>query len=345
MTRNRTEEFAGIIDSDSTTPFLRSAWQHFNGHENDAKDFAQHTIDFVEKWDWDWIKINPRATYFAEVWGAQFSPNDYGDVPVQKQLKAAIEKPADVASITAKTVAESDILQEHVEGARLIKAHFPDRVTIQTMFSPLSTLLQLAGLPLYPNMVVYGSETTFTRKELILEQPEEAKKALQAITDTFIDYLDALVADPKDGGAGLDGLFYAVTGTASDGYFSEEEFKEFSTPYDLQILEKLKEYGKISVLHTCQKNSHPQWFTSYPISALQWDQFLPDNPEITEDMGITPVGGVNYSLLGDNQHLDEVGEQLSETFKSRAGKPFLLAPSCTIPTPASDSALTLLQKA
>ncbi len=32
-------------------------------------DLAQATIAFAKKYDWDWIKINPRATYLAETFG------------------------------------------------------------------------------------------------------------------------------------------------------------------------------------------------------------------------------------------------------------------------------------
>ncbi|MGE4656445.1 hypothetical protein ACEWFX_06905 [Bifidobacterium longum subsp. suis] len=37
--------------------------------------------------------------------------------------------------------------------------------------------------------------------------------------------------------------------------------------------------------------------------------------------------------------------ELAETIKLREGKPFLLAPSCTVPTPSSDEVLQALSDA
>ena len=335
--------FQDLVNGKATVPFLTAAWQHFNEHENDPEEFAQYTIDFVDKWDWDWVKINPRATYYSEVWGSTYDPHDYGPDPIQKQLSAAIEKPSDIAKIERIPLSDSKVLQDALKSARLIRDHFPDRVVVMTLFSPLSALLQCAGLSLYLGDAIYGSDPNFGAKELILDQPDAAKRALQAITDTFVEYVHQLVAPVSEEGSGLDGIFFAVTGTASNGYFTKEEFDEFSRPYDLQVLAAAQ--GKIKVFHTCRMDSHPEWFTDYPVSAIQWDQFMRDNPDITEDLGITPVGGVNFKLFAPGADEAQVRKELDETVSACEGKPFFLAPSCTVPTPASDEALALLRNA
>ncbi|KAE8128009.1 MULTISPECIES: uroporphyrinogen decarboxylase family protein [Bifidobacterium] len=344
MTNRRTEFMDLVNGKETTVPFLTAAWQHFNCHENDPEDFAQHSIDFVEKWDWDWVKINPRATYYSEVWGSTYDPNEYGPSdPIQKQLSAAITEPAEVSKIDRIALADSPVFMEHVKGAMLIRKHFEDRVVVMTMFSPLSILLQCAGMSLYKGDAIYGSTTDFGIKELIFDQPQAAKQALQSITDSCIEYVQALVAPYEEGGAGLDGIFFAVTGTASNGYFSKEQFDEFSRPYDMQVLAAVKD--KVSVFHTCRMESHPEWFSDYPIDAIHWDQFMSGNPPIDEDLGIVPIGGVNFTQFAPSSDLDEVRTQLDRTMEEREGKPFLLAPSCTIPTPASDEALELLRTA
>ena len=53
---------------------LTSAWQHLVGHEYGAEEFAKAYIDFVERWDWDWVKINPRAVCYAEALGSRVRP-------------------------------------------------------------------------------------------------------------------------------------------------------------------------------------------------------------------------------------------------------------------------------
>ncbi|OZG61798.1 uroporphyrinogen decarboxylase [Bifidobacterium lemurum] len=341
---NRKSEFMDLVAGKTTVPFLTAAWQHFNGHENDPEDFAQRTIDFVEKWDWDWVKINPRATYHSEIWGSTYDPDEYGPHdPIQKQLSAIIEKPTDVRKIGRIAIEDSPVLQEHLKGATIIGEHFQDRIVVMTLFSPLSVLMQCAGMSLYKGDPIYGSTTDFGIKELILDQPEAAKQALQNITDTYVDYVKALVTPREQGGAGLDGIFFAVTGTASNNYFTKAEFDEFSRPFDMQVLAAAED--KVKVFHTCRMDSHPEWFSDYPISAIHWDQFMRDNPAITEDLGVTPIGGVNFTLFASDGDVSLVKKQLNETLKECDGKPFFLAPSCTIPTPASDESLALLRSA
>lgn len=62
---NRRAVFHDIATHKSETPYLVGAWQHLVGHEYGAKEFANAYIDFVKRWDWEWVKINPRAVLQA----------------------------------------------------------------------------------------------------------------------------------------------------------------------------------------------------------------------------------------------------------------------------------------
>ena len=339
---DRRAEFSALLRGDSTRPFLTSAWQHFVGEEYDPVRFATATVDFNRTWDWDWVKINPRAVYYSEAWGSVYDEDDYSGV-VPRQVSAAIEEFADLAKIRRLDPRTSPALAEHIASARLIREQLPDRALIQTVFSPLSVLLQLAGLPLYPGAVVPGSSTSFTQEDLLRSDPDFAHAALAAIAQTFADYVAILVAPVEDGGAGLDGIFYAVTGTASNGHFDKQTFDEYSRPYDQQVLEAVGE-GAV-VLHTCRADSHPEWFAGYPIDALHWDQFQPGNPALDTDFGLTVVGGVNNELFAVGGDRTEVAAQLDATLAAPLDRSFLLAPSCTIPTPADPDSLRRLRDA
>jgi len=114
-------------------------------------------------------------------------------------------------------------------------------------------------------------------------------------SQTFADYVALLVAPVDAGGAGLDGIFYAVTGTASGDFFDRQTFEEYSGAYDRKVLEAVGD--GLVVFHTCRADSHPEWFTEYRIDALHWDQFQPGNPALDTDFGVTVVGGVNNELF------------------------------------------------
>ena len=208
-----------------------TAWRHFVDAENDAASLAEATASFTRAWDWDWVKLNPRATYYAEAWGSTFDADDYRDV-LPRQLRAAVERPSDLAAIGVLSPAASAALSEQLTAARLVRAALPDVPVTETLFSPLSVLLQLAGLPLYAGGVIYGSTPSVTLAELLTADRSAVHHALHAIALTLADFATTLVS-PE---VGLDGIFYAVTGTASPGLIDEATFRELSRPYDEIVL-------------------------------------------------------------------------------------------------------------
>lgn len=344
MTLDRKQAFHDILNGEGKTPYLVSAWQHLIGHEYGAEEQADAHIDFVRKWDWDWVKVNPRSAYYSETWGAQFDHDDYGSGRSPRLIKTPITKLDDLEKVTYVDPQSSEPLQEEVKAVARIHQALSDRVVLQTVFSPLTVLLGLAALPRVNHHPIYGNAPVLTRDELLYANPEAAKKALDAIAHTLADYVKLLVTPVEQGGAGADGIFYAVTGTASRGYFDQDKFKEFSEPYDRIVLAAAG--GHVKLLHTCKERSNPDWFSDYPIDALQWDPFLEGNPEITDRFGAVPVSGPDSTLIAQGADLDELRRQVRETIADREnGKPFLLAPSCTIPPRPGDENLRILREA
>lgn len=340
---DRRSEFRSLLTGSSKSRFLTSAWQHFVGDEYDPDRFAATVIDFNRSWDWDWVKINPRAVYYSEVWGSVYDPHDYAGV-IPTLVSPAIRSTEDLKRIRPVDPRTNPALSEHLASARLIREGLPDQPLLQTVFSPLSVLFQLAALPLYPNDTVPGAGSTrLTHQNLLTDDRENAHRALSAIAQTFADYVRLLLAPIDEGGAGLDGIFYAVTGTANASLVSPPDFAEFSRRYDLEVLEAAD--GAPVILHTCGPDSHPEWFTGYPVDALHWDQFKAGNPTLDADLGITVVGGPHHELFAPDADHDRAGAQLDEILQAAPDRPFLLAPSCTVPTPADDSLLRLLRDA
>ncbi|WP_418969068.1 uroporphyrinogen decarboxylase family protein [Alloscardovia omnicolens] len=324
------------------TPYLVSAWQHLIGHEYGAEDFGTAYVDFVKQWDWDWVKINPRAVYYSEAWGSVYDPSDYAGYVIPRKVSDAVKHPADLDKIVKLDVTADNTFRESYEAARYIRENLQDRAVIQSVFSPLSILLQLGDLPLYPGDEYATPQTT---REEVFSDAQRVKKALLNIAQTLADYATALVTPVEKSGAGLDGIFYAVTGTVSHNFFTREEYEEFSKPYDDLIIKAVREANPDAVVlvHTCREDSHPDWFADVA-DIIHWDQFLPNNPQVNEEVGAVPVGGANFTKFATDERLDVEGvrTQLQETVAERQGKPFLLAPSCTVPTPASDEALKIL---
>ncbi|NEG69596.1 uroporphyrinogen decarboxylase family protein [Bifidobacterium choloepi] len=371
MTIDRKQAFHDILDGHAEVPFLTSAWAHFVGSEYGPAELAGAHIDFVERWDWDWVKINPRSAYYPEAWGAVFDQFDYGGGKSPRLERPVILRPEDTAGIRHIDVESSQVFREQVAAAAQIADRFDDRVVIQTVFSPLTVLYYLASLPRVKNKPVYGPAPTVTIESLLFEQPDAAKSALLAIAKTLADYVRLLVAPRSQGGAGVDGIFYAVTGTVAKHYLTREQYREFGEPFDRIVLDAVRDASslsageagaKIRLLHTCQDYSNPDWFVGYPVDVLQWDQFLAGNPKPDEligapgewtsldgrvaDLGVhgpVPVLGPESRLLGASTDIDELRRELRDVVEERVGRPFLLAPSCTLPG-FDDSRLRLLRE-
>ena len=48
-----------------------SMWRHFFGQETTAEGMSQAMIAFQRRFDWDFMKVNPRASYHCEDWGLE----------------------------------------------------------------------------------------------------------------------------------------------------------------------------------------------------------------------------------------------------------------------------------
>lgn len=346
MANNRRQAFHDIARHRSTdVPYLVAAWQHLVGHEYGADEFADAYIDFVKQWDWDWIKINPRAIYYSEAWGSTYDRNDYAGYVIPRKLQDAVTTVDDLAKIVELDPKTNETFSQQYASAAKIRAAFTDRAVLQSIFNPLSVLLQLADVPLYP-----GDEyatPSLTRDELVFEHAEEAKKALTNIANTLAAYAAALVTPTERGGAGLDGIFFALTGTVSEGYFTKEQYAEFGEPYDRIVLDAIKQANPEAevLLHTCRAFSNPDWFDDYGVEIVQWDQYLDGNPQIDTTLKVVPVGGPSFTDFAQDGDERIVKSDIDKVIKLREGKPFLLAPSCTVPTPASDRSLKALADA
>ncbi|GIO38650.1 methylcobamide--CoM methyltransferase [Paenibacillus antibioticophila] len=335
---SKRERFNRILrERDVADRPMVSAWRHFIEVEHDSIALAAATVDFQRKYDWDFVKINPRTTYYAEVWGNEYDYSQYdGVVPLVTKIR--IQDREDLKQITPRT-AEAAPLQDQLKVISRVRQELGDEVPIvQTVFSPLAVLEYLGGhrtLASYRPAIRKASPLP----ELLAASPTEVHKALEAITETLVDYAKAALR------SGADGFFYAVLGLARDGYLTSEEYKEFGLPYDLELLRYISPDPVI--LHTCGPEAHPERFAEYPISALHWADRAPGNPSLAghEQWLKAPiaVGGVDERLFGANGSPSTIISQSLETIEAFRGRPLILAPGCGLPLDAEDEQLKALR--
>lgn len=337
MSINYREEFHQLTTGEAKLPYLVSAWQHLVGYEYGAETFAQATVEFVKKWDWQWVKINPRGIYFSEAWGATYNPDDYRGSVTPIRTSQPYQQLAEIEQVSPIDALNNPVFAEQLAAARLIRKALPHKALLDTIFVPLAVLLQIAGIP--ANRDDQAAKSRLDRKQYVIGQEEKAHLALKNITQALSEYAQALVRPLNEGGAGLDGIFFALTGTISQDYFTAEEYQRFSLPYEQQLIEAVKAANPEAkiLLHTCRADSHPDWFTSREgVDFLQWDPFLANNPDLGDLPGPVPVGGAEAVSFADGKHSTQIKTQLQQTVTQLKGRPFLLSPSCAVPSPSSD---------
>lgn len=317
---------------------LVTAWRHFVGREDHAEALAAATIEFQQTYDWDFVKINPRATYYSEVWG---NTHDYGeyDVVLPKLTNYVVHDASNLGQINAST-RNKDPLNEQLKAIRLIRQGLgQDIPLIQTLFSPLSVLFFLSGHNPYPGAIPPVERASSTFRQLIAHDRSGVHAALKEIAHTLAEYAQAAVE------AGSDGIFYSLFGFANNNILSEEEFAEFSRPYDLIILEALNQ--GYTVLHTCGPESNPERFVDYPIHAIHWANQANGNPTLAsskEWIGAkAAVGGVSEHLFGTTQTA-EIQAQAAQAIDALRERPFILTAGCGLPVSTTDEALRALRE-
>jgi len=316
---------------------LVSAWRHFIEAERDSSALAEAAVEFQRSYDWDFVKINPRTTYYAEVWGNEYDYGNYDGV-VPAVLKAQVEKPSDLSRITPKT-ADAPPLQEQLEVIAGVRRKLgPGIPILQTLFSPLAVLEYLGG---HRTLASYrtADRAATPLPGLLASGAEAVHEALLAITVTLADYAAAALR------AGADGFFYAVLGLARDGYLTSSEYEEFGRTYDLKLLEAIAPAPVI--LHTCGPQAHPEQFADYPVSAVHWADLAPGNPDLTEGrywLGErVAMGGVDERLFVEAGSTEKIREQALTAIRHMGERPFILAPGCGLPLDTAPEALQALR--
>ncbi|GBF72467.1 hypothetical protein PA598K_00722 [Paenibacillus sp. 598K] len=318
---------------------LVSAWRHFIEAERDSELLAAATVAFQREHDWDFVKINPRTTYYAEVWGNEYDYEQYDGV-VPAVAKAQISTADELRRITRRP-ADAEPFREQLATIAGVRRELGEDVPIvQTLFSPLAVLEYLGGHRTLASYRPAIREAT-PLPGLLAASPNEVHAALRHITETLAGYARAALQ------AGADGIFYAVLGLARDGYLTEEEYETFGRPYDLMLLKEIAPAPII--LHTCGPEAHPERFADYPVSALHWADRAPGNPPLAESLSWSesPVamGGVDERLFAAAGSADEVARQADEAIRSLTGRPFVLAPGCGLPLESDREALRALRAA
>lgn len=316
-----------------------SAWRHFIPEERHSASLAAATLADFHQFDWDWIKVNPRATYYAEAWGNAYDYSTYDGV-LPRLIAGPLRTTADLGRIGAVSPT-GGVFAEQLDLLRRVRSGVDGAHFVQTLFSPLSVLAFLAAsLGDQTPSLGLGSDFGHLRA-LIAADPQGVHAALDAIATTLAGYAAASVE------AGASGLFFAIVRLARAGVLSEAEYAEFGRPYDLRVLEAVRA-APFNLLHICGPQVYFEQALDYPVHALNWASVGQGNPGIAEARARTDkalIGGVDEAGAIVRGTPAEVEAEAGAALAVGGPSKFLLAPGCGVAVSTPEANLHALRRA
>jgi uroporphyrinogen decarboxylase len=304
-----------------------SFWRHFYESEDSPRGLADAMLSHQENFQWDFVKVNPRASYHHEDWGASYRFFKDG-LTKPERLDYPVKRISDLGNIRPLEPLKSRVLKDHLDALHYIKKGLESKVYfLMTVFTPVSIVADLAG-----------SREIF--QEYVQEDPALVESAIEAVTLTF----EAFVTELRN--VGVSGLFFATTHWGTYDRFTDDQFNRFSRPYDMRILSLVKDCP-FNVLHVCKKNNMLEKLADYPVHAFSWDTTAPSNPGLgkgKELLGRCVIGGIDHEKTMSLRTSMGCLAQANEALRQTGGIGWILGPGCTYSPGAPQSSLKALRE-
>lgn len=318
QTMTKMERIDAALKGGEVDKVPMSFWRHFYLQERDAGLLSEALLAFQREYQWDFVKVNPRASYHVEDWGSRYKYSDDPHVP-PSMVSHIVHSKDDWGKIQPLDIWHSDALKQQLVLLELVKEGLQEENVyfLQTVFSPLSIAYRLAG------------KSKERLHEAMENESNELLGALEAITETFVNYAAACID------VGASGIYFATTEVATTDMVTEAQYDNFGTPFDLQVLRAVQSRPGFNLLHICGGHTLFDKLKGYPADALSWDVTLPGNPTLREGRersGKMVVGGLGSKDIFETGTPQDMAEAVTQAIRETGGRGCLIAPGCTFPT-------------
>jgi len=199
---------------------------------------------------------------------------------------------------------------------RLVKSKGTDVPVVAFVFGPLGVLSMMRG---QANLFMD-----------IFDDPDAVKNGVAAVTETLLEYIDALAATGVPA-IMLDTLF------ASQSIMSKSMWMEFEGQYVSRIADRIREHGCMVMIHNCGNgiyfDAQIESMKPVAISFLHLPDDCKTPQELKEKYGskVTLIGRIppTWLLTCTQEELEE--ECRKEIDQYKAGGGFILATGCEYP--------------
>jgi uroporphyrinogen decarboxylase len=176
----------------------------------------------------------------------------------------------------------------------------------------------------------------------LLRGSDVIRAALLRIADHLAEFARRSVA------AGAAGVFYAISGHASDDLWAPDDYERRVLVSDLAVLEALGEDAWFTVLHLCGPRVHFGLATRLPVRAVSWSVHEPRNPTLAEGRdrsGMAVMRGVDHHRTLITGSPEAVRGEVRAALLQTGGDGVLIAPGCSVPPEAPEENLVEMMDA
>jgi uroporphyrinogen decarboxylase len=318
--RERIEKALALQETDRL-PF--GFWWHFPNQDRAPRRLAQLSLELQQKLDLDFIKFSPYGLYSVVDWGVTLNVKG-GKLPPE-QAEYPIKKPEDWRRLQRISGTEGEYLIV-LEAQRIALSEMRQRVPlVQTVFSPLTTALKLAGP---------GALLTHLR-----DVPTAVHAGLAIIAETTRGF----VAEALSRGA--DGLFFASQ-TANEGYLTQAEYTEFAKRYDMVVLEAAKGRSWFNILHVHGDKVMFDEVLDYPVQSLNYHdrEAGPSLAEMRKRTRKCLVGGIGHDTTLVHCTQADVDAQVQDAWRQVNRRGLILGPGCVASLESLEANVLQLRK-
>jgi len=317
---------AAIAGEDLDRP-PAGAWGHTYREEWSPEELARVTIERARRHCWDFVKLQPRATFFAEAFGNRYHPSGH-------RLKGPVLDHAAVSSLedwSRLELVNQSAFGDQVRALKLVVEGLGGDVpVIQTVFSPMSAASYL----------VDRDSRRLVRE--LRQHPEIVLPALEKIAAALIDF------NRRNVEAGAAGVFYAISHLATPDAMPLPVYNELLLPLDRKVLGALPPQAWFNVLHLCGGRQTIEIARELPIHVLSYACHGRGNPSLDqarERSGKAVMGGVEQRKTLLSGPVEAIRGQVKEAVRETGGRRFLLGPGCSVPPRVRPENLTVMMEA
>jgi uroporphyrinogen decarboxylase len=303
-----------------------SMWRHFYSKETSAETLAEAMLGFQNRFDWDFMKVNPRASYHVEDWGVR---TRYSGDNSPEVIARPVKQPEDWLKLQVLDI-NKGVLKEQLTSLEIIARGLKGKLPfLMTVFTPAAIASRMAV-----------SEDMFLKH--LKENNDKVSQALEVIAETFTGFSRACLE------RGAAGLYYATTAWATTDRLSEKEYRKYLRPYDLKLLAGLPP-AEFHILHVCRQNNLLRAVRDYPVHAFSWDARAAGNPSLAEGRemvkGRAVIGGIAHeeSLVKSNPAT--LTAEIRGLRLALGRKGWMLGPGCTFPPETPEANLRAIRDA